>query len=53
MWWKYHRKELNIERHIYEKNIMILEGRGVCEVWHNEKYKQVFEWRAVRCSRSR
>ena len=40
------RKELNIERHIYEKNIMILEGRGVCEVWHDEKHKQVFEWQA-------
>jgi quercetin dioxygenase-like cupin family protein len=36
---------LNIERHVYEKIVLILEGRGSTEVWQEgQTKKQTFEW---------
>lgn len=35
---------LNIERHVYEKVVLVVEGRGSTEVWHDPKRKQTFEW---------
>ncbi len=39
------RGALNIERHIYEKNVLVVEGRGSTEVWQEGQSKrQTFEW---------
>jgi quercetin dioxygenase-like cupin family protein len=36
---------LNIERHLYEKNVLVVEGRGSTEVWQDGQEKpQTFEW---------
>ena len=36
---------LNIERHLYEKIVLVIEGRGSTEVWQEEQQKRhVFEW---------
>ena len=36
---------LNIERHIYEKQVLVVDGRGSTEVWHEgQPKKQTFEW---------
>ncbi len=36
---------LNIERHVYEKQVFIIEGRGSTEVWNEgQAKKQTFEW---------
>ncbi len=36
---------LNIERHIYEKVVLVVEGRGSTEVWNEgQPTKQTFEW---------
>ncbi len=36
---------LNIERHVYEKSVLIIEGRGSTEVWQEgQARKQTFEW---------
>jgi len=36
---------LNIERHMYEKVVLVLEGRGSTEVWQEGQSKRhVFEW---------
>ena len=36
---------LNIERHLYEKNVLVVEGRGSTEVWQEGQAKpQTFEW---------
>ena len=36
---------LNIERHVYEKMVLIVEGRGSTEVWQDgQTKKQTFEW---------
>lgn len=36
---------LNIERHIYEKVVLVIEGRGSTEVWQGGQDKrQTFEW---------
>ena len=37
---------LNPERHIYEKEIFVLEGRGLTETWQNGGAKITFEWGA-------
>lgn len=36
---------LNIERHVYEKLVLVVEGRGSTEVWQEGQAKrQTFEW---------
>ncbi|HEX2727952.1 MAG TPA: cupin domain-containing protein [Beijerinckiaceae bacterium] len=36
---------LNIERHLYEKNVLVIEGRGSTEVWQEgDTKRQTFEW---------
>lgn len=36
---------LNIERHVYEKIVLVIEGRGSTEVWQEGMIKpQTFEW---------
>jgi quercetin dioxygenase-like cupin family protein len=38
---------LNIEKHLYEKQVLIVEGRGSTEIWRDDpKAKQTFEWQA-------
>jgi quercetin dioxygenase-like cupin family protein len=39
------RGALNIERHMYEKNVLVVEGRGSTEVWQEgDARRQTFEW---------
>ncbi|HLB29387.1 MAG TPA: hypothetical protein VJM69_04580 [Dehalococcoidia bacterium] len=35
---------LNPERHLYDKLVYILKGRGFTEVWYERGRKQAFEW---------
>jgi quercetin dioxygenase-like cupin family protein len=36
---------LNVERHLYEKYVLVIEGRGSTEVWQEGQSKpQAFEW---------
>ncbi len=36
---------LNVERHLYEKIVFVVEGRGSTEVWQEgQKKRHVFEW---------
>jgi quercetin dioxygenase-like cupin family protein len=36
---------LNVEKHMYEKICLVVEGRGTTEVWHEgDKKRHVFEW---------
>ena len=36
---------LNIERHLYEKVVLVVEGRGSTEVWlEGDNKRHVFEW---------
>jgi quercetin dioxygenase-like cupin family protein len=36
---------LNIERHLYEKVVLVVEGRGTTEVWQEgQSRRHVFEW---------
>ena len=36
---------LNVERHLYEKYVLVIEGRGSTEVWQDGQSKpQAFEW---------
>ena len=36
---------LNVERHMYEKYVLVIEGRGSTEVWQEGQTKpQAFEW---------
>jgi hypothetical protein len=36
---------LNVERHLYEKVVLVVEGRGSTEVWQEGQSKRhVFEW---------
>jgi quercetin dioxygenase-like cupin family protein len=38
---------LNVERHLYEKTVLVVEGRGSTEVWQDEQSrKHRFEWQA-------
>jgi quercetin dioxygenase-like cupin family protein len=37
--------ELNVERHLYEEQFLVVEGRGTTEVWvENSAKRQIFEW---------
>jgi quercetin dioxygenase-like cupin family protein len=38
------RGALNPERHLYEKVVFVVEGRGSTEVWREGGKKQTFEW---------
>ncbi len=36
---------LNIEKHLYEKQVLVVDGRGSTEIWRDDpKAKQTFEW---------
>ena len=35
---------LNVERHMYEEQYLVVEGRGSTEVWQEDGKKSVFEW---------
>jgi mannose-6-phosphate isomerase-like protein (cupin superfamily) len=35
---------LNVERHMYEEQYLVVEGRGSTEVWQEGGKKSVFEW---------
>ncbi len=35
---------LNVERHMYEEQYLVVEGRGTTEVWQEGGNKHVFEW---------
>jgi quercetin dioxygenase-like cupin family protein len=38
---------LNVERHLYEKVALVVEGRGTTEVWQDgQSRRHVFEWQA-------
>jgi quercetin dioxygenase-like cupin family protein len=38
------RGALNVERHLYEKVVFVVEGRGSTDVWRGGHPKQTFEW---------
>jgi quercetin dioxygenase-like cupin family protein len=35
---------LNVEKHLYEEQFLVIEGRGTTEVWIEGGKKQIFEW---------
>src|SRR6201993_4374141 len=35
---------LNVEKHIYEEQYLVVDGRGSTEVWQEGGKKSVFEW---------
>src|SRR4051812_12009874 len=35
---------LNVERHLYEEQFLVVEGRGSTEVWNEDGKKHIFEW---------
>ena len=35
---------LNVERHLYEEQFLVVEGRGTTEVWQEGGRKSLFEW---------
>jgi quercetin dioxygenase-like cupin family protein len=38
---------LNIEKHLYEKNVLVVEGRGSTEIWREgDAKRRTFEWQA-------
>jgi mannose-6-phosphate isomerase-like protein (cupin superfamily) len=37
---------LNVERHTYEEQFLVIEGRGTTEIWNDGGEKLVFEWNA-------
>lgn len=37
-------KALELEKHLYEKVIYIIQGRGLTEIWQDGERKQTFEW---------
>jgi len=38
------RGALHVERHLYEKVVFVVEGRGSTDVWRDRQPKQTFEW---------
>ncbi len=37
---------LNVEKHLYEEQFLVIEGRGTTEVWNEGEKPLVFEWQA-------
>jgi quercetin dioxygenase-like cupin family protein len=37
-------ESLEPERHLYEEQVFVLQGRGACQVWQKESQKVTFEW---------
>jgi quercetin dioxygenase-like cupin family protein len=35
---------LNPERHLYEKVVLVIDGRGSTEIWREGQKRQIFEW---------
>ena len=35
---------LNVERHLYEEQFLVIEGRGTAEIWLEGGKKHIFEW---------